>query len=248
MNPEKKKRLINEIFVLIATIGALVIIVRLWPILLLLLIGLIVYAFWMLFHIQRQPVKSDPVPTLMLPPPTSERSVLTAAFGLLQRRITEQVALKYPDARWIWSMSDAFGQFSEGRPLTILLNGAGGYRKAAVQVKDLQLVGLVYESVQGSDVPETESESGEPEDGEHSQQPEPVDYGLLAFEWVEANLQRLISQSNEAVACGQSGFRIPAEELPHGDSWPAVCTELVRNGFASAAPLADGIQVEIKTE
>ena len=145
-------------------------------------------------------------------------------------------------------MSDAFGQFSEGRPLTILLNGAGGYRKAAVQVKDLQLVGLVYESVQGSDVPETESESGEPEDGEHSQQPEPVDYGLLAFEWVEANLQRLNSQSNEAVACGQSGFRIPAEELPHGDSWPAVCTELVRNGFASAAPLADGIQVEIKTE
>ena len=39
MNPEKKKRLINEIFVLIATIGALVIIVRLWTILLLLLIG-----------------------------------------------------------------------------------------------------------------------------------------------------------------------------------------------------------------
>lgn len=248
MNPEKKKHMINDIFVLIAMIGALVFIVRLWPILLLLLIGLIAYALWMLFHVQRQPVKSDPVPMLMLPPPTSEQSVLTAAFGLLQRRITEQVVLKYPDARWIWSVSDAFEQFSAGRPLAILLNGAGGYRKAAVQVKDLQLVGLVYEGVPGADASAAGHSDGEPEENERPPQTEEVDYGLLAFEWVEANLQRLNNQNNEAVASGQSGFRIPAEELPHGDSWPAVCAELVRNGFASAAPLADGIQVEIKTE
>lgn len=246
MNPEKKKCLINDIFVLIATIGALVAVVRLWPILLLMLIGLIAYAFWMLFHIQRQPVKPDPAPMLMLPPPASEQSVLTAAYGLLQRRITEQVLLKYPDARWIWGVSDAFGQFSAGQPLSILLNGAGGYQKAAVQVKDLQLIGLVYE---GPGMTVAECENGEPEeDDEHTQQPGAVDYGLLAFEWVEANLQRLNSQSNEAVASGKTGFRIRAEELPHGDSWTAVCTELVRNGFISAAPLADGIQVEIKTE
>ena len=167
------------------------------------------------------------------------------ATAALELAADESVILAY------WQLRDGVEDHGLWKGLGYRVSAAalrGGYRKAAVQVKDLQLVGLVYESVQGSDVPETECESDEPEDGEHSQQPEPVDYGLLAFEWVEANLQRLNSQSNEAVASGQSGFRIPAEELPHGDSWPAVCTELVRNGFASAAPLADGIQVEIKTE
>lgn len=75
-----------------------------------------------------------------------------------------------------------------------------------------------------------------------------MDYGLLSFEWVEANLQRLNVLSNEAIAAGQDEFCVPAEELPHGDSWPALCTELVRNGFAAAQLLADGIRIKIKTE
>ena len=41
MTPEKKKHLLRDIFTVILFIAALLIIVRLWPILLLLLIGLI---------------------------------------------------------------------------------------------------------------------------------------------------------------------------------------------------------------
>lgn len=243
MTPEKKKQLLNDVFALVMVIAVLVMIVRLWPILLLLLIGLIAYALWTLFHMTRQPVKSEPIPLLMLPAPASEQSMLTTAFGLLQRRITEEVLIRYPDARWVWGIPDAFCQFSSGGALVILLNGAGGYQKASVQVRELQFIGLSYGPEPSSpEAPQASEEAPEEE------QPPEVDYGLLAFEWAEANLQRLNMQSNEAIAAGQDGFRIPAEELPHGDSWPTLCAELIRSGFASAEPLANGIQVKIKTE
>lgn len=243
MTPEKKKQLLNDVFALVMLIAVLVMIVRLWPILLLLLIGLIAYALWTLFHMAKQPVKPEPIPLLMLPAPASEQSMLTTAFGLLQRRITEEVLIRYPDARWVWGVPDAFYQFSSGGVMTILLNGAGGYQKADVQVKELQFVGLNYGPKPSS--PATPQASDEiPKE----EQPPEVDYGLLAFEWAEANLQRLNMQSNEAIAAGQNGFRIPAEELPHGDSWPTLCAELIRSGFVAAEPLANGIQVKIKTE
>ena len=85
-------------------------------------------------------------------------------------------------------------------------------------------------------------------DSEPEQEPETVDYGLLAFEWVEANLQALNAQCNEVIGSGKDSFRIPASQLPHGDSWPPICKELLRNGFFAAEPLADGIQVQIKVK
>lgn len=150
MTPDKKKHLLNDIVVVIMLLAALLTIVRLWPLLLLLLIGLIAYALWVLFHVARQPVKTELAPLAMLPAPVTEQSLLSAAFGLLQRKITEQVVIRYPDARWVWGASNTFDQFAAGQPLTILLNSAGGYQKATVWVKDLQFVGLVYTSVSGS--------------------------------------------------------------------------------------------------
>ena len=130
MTPEKKKHLLSDILTIIMLIAALLAIIRLWPILLLLLIGLIAYALWMLFHVAKQSVKTESAQPPMLPEPVSEQSMLTTAFSLLQRRITEQVVARFPNARWVWSMPDAFSQFAAGRPLIIMLNGAGGYRKA----------------------------------------------------------------------------------------------------------------------
>lgn len=83
---------------------------------------------------------------------------------------------------------------------------------------------------------------------EQPAQPEGVDYGLLAFEWTEANLQRLCTQKSEAISNGWTEFHVSAEELPHGDSWPSICAELIRNGFADAQPVADGIQISIKAQ
>lgn len=245
MTPDKKKHLLNDIFTVIMLLALLLTIVRLWPLLLLLLIGLIAYALWVLFHVAKQSVKAEPAPLPMLPAPVTEQALLAAAFGLLQRKITEQVVMRYPGARWVWSMSNAFDQFAAGQPLLILLNGAGGYQRATVWVKDLQFVGLVYATVPSDSSEQSGGKAPEPE--EPAVESEEVDYGLLSFEWVEANMQHLNALSNEAVAEGQDGFRIPAEELPHGDSWPTLCAELVRNGFAAAEPMADGIHVKIKT-
>lgn len=166
MTPDKKKHLLHDILTVIMLLAVLLTIVRLWPLLLLLLIGLIAYALWVLFHVARQPVKTEPAPLLMLPAPVTEQSILAAAFGLLQRKITEQVAMRYPDARWVWSMSNAFDQFAAGQPLTILLNSAGGYQRATVWVQNLQFAGLVYTTISAANPEQPAEEAPEQEDAQ----------------------------------------------------------------------------------
>lgn len=244
MSPEKKKQLSCDILSLILALAVLLMITKLWPILLLVILGLFGYALWKLVQIEKRPTVVTPPLLLALPAPVSEKEVLTKAFGLLQRRITEQITAIYPNAKWVWSAPGARELFAAGGPLTILLNSAGGFQKAVVQVSNLQLFSLIYLPQESTeDVPDEESEtlSGDTPNEE-------VDYGLLAFEWVEANLQRLNAQCNEVIARADAGFRIPAEELPHGDSWRLVCEELVRNGFATAQALANGIQVQLNQQ
>ena len=240
MTREQKKQKRREVLTIIGMMASLVFITRLWPILLLMIIGVFAYALWLLFYLEKKPEPTMQPPLLGLPAPVSEKTVLADAFALLQKRITEQVASRYPDASWAWGVSDARDRFESGGELMILLNGAGGYRVAVVQVNCLQFCGLAYTvTEQAPPAPSEEDEAPEP-------QQETVDYGLLAFEWVDANLQDLNTQCNEVIAQGKDSFRILASQLPHGDSWPLICKELLHNGFATAEPLADGIQVQIK--
>ena len=247
MTPEKKKQLGHDLMAMVLMLALLVTITRLWPILLLMILGLFGYALWSLTRVEKQPIIITPPQLQALPAPVTEQEVITVAFGLLQRRVNQQVTAIYPQARWVWSEPGARERFAAGGPLIILLNGAGGYQKALVQVSDLQLYSLTYLK---KGVEDNAPSNREP-DVSLQEEPEPpasIDYGLLAFEWVEANMQRLNSLANEAVAGGQTGFRIPSEELPHGDSWQTVCEELVRVGFSAAEAMADGIQVQIKSQ
>ena len=52
MRPNQKKHLLNDIIIVIMLLAALLTIIRLWPLLLLLLIGLIAYALWVLFQLK----------------------------------------------------------------------------------------------------------------------------------------------------------------------------------------------------
>ncbi|MPM49560.1 hypothetical protein SDC9_96290 [bioreactor metagenome] len=247
MSTEKEKQLSHDVLSLILALAILLTITKLWPILLLVILGLFAYALWMLVRIETRPTAVPPPALLALPAPVSEQEVLAKAFGLLQRRITEQITAVYPNAKWVWSAPGARELFAAGAPLTILLNRAGGFQKAVVQVSNLQLYSLIYlpQTQQGPAAAEADAEPETPSEGSPAEE---VDYGLLAFEWVDANLQRLNAQCNEVIAHADAGFRIPAEELPHGDSWPAVCEELVRSGFAAAQALANGIQVQINQQ
>lgn len=246
MRPEQKKQKRREVLTIIGFMAMLVVTIRMWPILLLMLIGVFAYALWMLFQLEKKPEPPELPPLLALPAPASEESVLAAAFSLLQRRITEQVVMRYPDARWVWDVANARERFARGDELAILLSRAGGYRRAVVQVSRLQFCSLEFVVAERQPQPCPETEPELPEDQDQTPEQESVDYGLLAFEWVEANLQELNARCNEVIAQGQDGFRILAAQLPHGDSWAPICKELLRNGFTAAEPLADGIQVQIK--
>lgn len=242
MNSEKKYGILHEFLVILLVIVLLQCGAKIWPIPLALLLTLLIHGVRKLFRRKKPrrntPPEQIPSPAVKPSATVSEQDLFALAFGLLQRRITERVTSAYPGAKWVWDRSGARERFASGEPLCIQLNQAGGYRTAVVQVHNLCFLGLQY-------LPQT---AAEPEPEEEPEEPESTDYGLLAFEWVEANLQRLKGQMDEAKAKNQTGFRVPSEELPHGDSWPELCKALVSNGFDRAEPVADGILIQIKPD
>jgi len=172
-----------------------------------------------------------------VPPPDNEADLLRRAFGLIQRRVTEYLAGAYPEARWVWETSNPRAHIAAGEPAHILLNRAGGYRRAEVQVVRLQFRGLKFDSASEPEPPPPEETAPE--------EPGGTDYSLLAFEWVESHLPELSRRGNEAVAQGEPGISIGAEELPDPASWPDVCAELTRNGFSEAVVTETGITTKL---
>lgn len=251
MNPEKKNQTARGGLAVLMALSLLVLFLRLWPLLVPLMLGLFVYGLWTLIRTVNQTAPAQhqtvDVPTAK-PVQVSEQELITLAFGLLQRRITEQVTAVHPQANWVWAGPGARERFATGGPLIILLNGAGGYQRASVLVNDLKFYKLCYLPTNGvpistEDLPKHQETSAQPEE-----MPEEVNYGLLAFEWTEANIQHIYEQNDEAITNNQTEFHIPEEELPHGDSWPSICAELMRNGFLDAQPVANGIRIKIKLQ
>ena len=169
-------------------------------------------------------------------PPDNEEDLLRRAFGLIQRRITEHLAVAYPEARWIWETPNAQACIAAGRYPHIILNRAGGYRKAQVQIVQLQFKGLRFEPV-------PEFVPLPPE--EPPEEPGDTDYSYLAYEWVAAHAMELDARANEAAGCGETELVIPADELPDPAGWQAVCEELMRNGFNEAVVTETGITTKL---
>ena len=251
MYPETKKQRRCDLLTTIGLFLLLVFTCRLWPLLLLMMLGIFAYAIWALVENERQRTVPPPPPLLALPAPVSEQDLINNAFGLLQRRITEELTHDFPHAKWVWGKAGARLSFATGEDLLILLADAEGRRSATVRTNALQFSQLLYHAYQPQPVdpmqdPHTQSDSTA-EDEEDDSDSSSVDFGLLAFEWVDANLKELNGYANEAVAKGQQEFLLSADNLPHGDSWVIICKELVRNGFLGATAMADGIRVQIKT-
>ena len=72
------------------------------------------------------------------------------------------------------------------------------------------------------------------------------DFGLIAFQWVEAHVMDLNDQVNEAIGRKETSFLIPAEDLPVKESWPDICKELARNDLSGATCHENGIQIEFE--
>jgi hypothetical protein len=226
-------------------LGLLCMITRIWPLLFLVIPGIIIAALRLLFlSAKKESDNEAPAVSAPVPRPETGRDVISIAFGFLQKRITHEIISRYPNARWVWEAPNAIERFAENLPLTILLNSAGGYRKASVRVSNLQFCGLVFVTAQATEPPpeiDFDGDTGSvgaPDDGS-------VDYALIAFQWVEANLLDLNNRCNDAIADGQAAMLIPARDLPHPDSWDAVCVELTRNGFSEAVAMENGISAMI---
>ena len=103
---------------------------------------------------------------------------------------------EYPNARWIWEAPNAFELIELGEEVYILLNRAGGYRKAKVIIQNLQVIGLQYQ-----EIPKKPDESEERTEAPATEQPK-ENYELIAFEWAESHIFELNARCNDAIGQG----------------------------------------------
>lgn len=191
----------------------------------------------------------EPMP-LLLPDskePTAQ-DMEALAFGLAQKRITELVIARYPEARWVWETRNPKEDILAGPPVFILLNKAGGYRKGQVILQNLQVCDVLIPPVTQTPDPneKEEMDDDDPPPEIPQEEPLPVNYELIAFEWVDAHILELNGKCNEALAKGREVLLIRSEELPERDSWQDICADLLQNGMERAECQDDGIQIYFK--
>lgn len=251
---EKKRQLAYEALVIMGMLAFLTFICRLWPILLLIILGIFIAAIRLLF------LSSKKVEVLTIPPiqdeikkPPTEYDVRILAYSVILRRITELVTGRYPEARWVWENPNAMQLIELGEDVYILLNRAGGYRRAKVTIQNLQVVGFEFQKLPlpgpileeplMEKTREDKDEFSEDTTEEDAKQPE--NYELLAFEWVEANIFDLNERCNEAIGKGQTELILNKEQLPISESWPDICKELRRSELSDVECSAEGIIIKL---
>ena len=242
-NKEFKEKAASELLIFLGLLALALLITRMWPLLLLVVIGILITALWRRKARARKAEIMQPAIIPSQPESESERDILRRAFGLIQRRVTEEVERLHPSARWQWLTPNAMATIGKDEPVSIILNGAGGYRKAVVSVRNLVFTGLVFETAANPLASRPDPDDDDPEtDGSDTA----VNYEYLAFEWADAHLLRLNERGNEALAQGQNTFLIPADELPERDGWSDLCRLLTAGDFAEATVIDGGIRVRLR--
>lgn len=246
-NKDWKRHVAYEALVILCMLGLLTFICRLWPILLLIILGIFIAAIRLLFLASKKVEVIQPLPALPEPvrEPT-EKDVRDMAYAVILRRITELVSEEHPDARWVWAEPNAKKRIEQGEEVTIILNRAGGYRKAQVRIVNLQVKGLIYsfdplpDPGEHPDPPQTDP------DGDTEENEEPAEnYEYLAFEWVEAHIMELNERCNEAIGQGLDELLLKPDELPVQESWPAICEELKRSDLTDVTSDENGIRINL---
>lgn len=239
---DQKRHMAYEALVLLGMLALLTFICRLWPILLLIILGIFAAVIRLLFLSSRKIEVIVPLP--LLPEPvkeTTEKDVQVLAYSVILRRVTELVLSEYPEARWVWEAPNAEKLIQESQEVFILLNRAGGYRRAKVVIRNLQVVGIEYNpQVEENAVLEPEDNAPEPEE-----EPEVQNYELLAFEWADAHIFELNARCNEAIGENLSELILLAEELPVRESWADICQELIRAGLTDVQCVSEGIKINL---
>lgn len=252
MNEKNRQRhFAYEALVILAQLALLTYVTRLWPILLLIILGIFIATLRLLFLSAKKVDSVDSVPALPAPSkPADEGDMLTLAYSTIQSRITQILQTRFPDVRWVWENPRAKEDIMAGNPVYILLNRAGGYRRGLVVIRQLQVLDVVFmeeapKPTKPNPVSAPKSEPPAPS-VEDEDEDMPENFGLIAFQWVEAHVMELNELCNEAIAEGLSEYLIPADDLPASESWEEICKELVRNDLRGAQCCDDGILIEFE--
>lgn len=239
-NKDRKRHIAYEVLVILGMLALLTFVCRLWPILLLIILGIFVAAIRLLFLSSKRVEVIEPLPLLPAPAPVpTEKDLQALAYSLILKRVTAIVLAEYPDARWVWEAPNAPKLIELGEDVYILLNKAGGYRRAKVVIQNLQVIGLQYQEVPAT----TDDTKDETDDT-------PVDlpkdnYELIAFEWAESHIFELNTRCNDAIGKGLTEIILTADELPVRESWPDVCRELMRADLEDVECVPEGIKINL---
>lgn len=232
-------------------LALLVFVCRLWPILLLIILGIFAVTLRLAFSKEKQTGPVCPQqPQIRRQTPT-ERNVLDMAYGVIIRRIGDLVQTDYPGARWTWESPQAKAHIGAGEDVYIMLDHAGGFRRAKVIIRSLRVVTLSYQTEPQAET--VRAQSTEPKCAEEAATDQPApeaelvqeDYSLLAFEWVEANIVDLNRRCNDAIGHGDADLLLAAEELPGKESWEDVCGQLKREGLNDVEVTSTGIRIHL---
>lgn len=254
MNDKNKHRhMAYEAMMVLMQIALLTFIIRLWPILLLMILGIFVAALRLLFLSSKKVEPVKPLPT-SLPPtqPPTEVDMASMAFCIIQRRITQILQGKFPEVRWIWENPRAREDIITGNAVYVLLNKTGGYRRGRVVIRNFHVFDIVFEDEKPkhedpASPPPVDPKPAPPVPTPHEEEEElPENYGLIAFQWVEAHVMELNDRCNEAIGEGFTEYLIPASELPVSESWEEICKELIRNDLHGAQCCDEGIIIEFE--
>ena len=259
---EWQRHMAYEALVILGMLALLLFVCRLWPILLLVILGIFAAALRLVFlsspkvrpiHPGQQTGAFSATQCAAESQPAAQNADDAQSFGELQTQITRWVRQEYPEARWVWKYPDAKARFQQGEELAILLNRAGGYREASILLRGQRLFEIRYLCAP-AEKPQLEEpafpQEEQPTLEEAASQPEPSqpeDYSLAAFEWVESHLEELNTLCNECIAQKQDFLLLTGGDLPEPAAWPALCQELLRNGLPCHME-EDGIRIQITRE
>lgn len=240
-----KTRMAHEALIILGVLALLSVICRLWPILLLILLGIFIAALRLLFlSAKKEPDVPPAVPRQETPAEPTERDLQNMAYSLILIRISELVTEEYPDARWVWAQPNAKRMIFADEDVFILLNHAGGYARAKVKIHNLNVCGLEYGTAEKTTKSESDSPGQNPSESEESGSL-PESYELIAFQWVEAHTLELNNRCNNAIGQGEDVLILGADELPVPESWKDICVELKRVGIAEAECTEVGIKISL---
>ena len=160
------------------------------------------------------------------------------AYRNFLRQVDSLVSEDHPGAAWIWETPHAEEQFRKRQRLFLLLNRAGGYRRAEVCYAGSQALSIDYQpDAHGQE------DAQQPGPRQPAETGMPESHSLLAFQWTQANREKLEQRRRAAEALGRGEILVPACDLPCPESWGDICAEIDRAGAGTAAAGTDGIWI-----